>query len=141
MLGFSIVDKMIAVSVSVNGEPACVAGATDMGVIYAIIGASGKLGPQSVGTERFPGTVDVDLRLSGLTRPRDSKAAANLSWLKRKLHVGDQVVIRIVEATDADAPATSAPADLVSEEDERSKFEEIRDIYLELRKKYEAGEP
>src|SRR5215203_5800052 len=72
---------MYAFKVQVNDEAPVVGGAEDLGVLTAIVTATGKLGSAS-----FPrhddGTRDIDFRLGGLTARGSHGKDEHLTWLE-----------------------------------------------------------
>ncbi|VTU42652.1 MULTISPECIES: hypothetical protein [unclassified Variovorax] len=126
---------MYALEISINGRDAVTGGATDLCVLSAIITLTGKLGPEAA-PPRDDGSVDMDLRLGGLTARADGAADEHLDWLRANLKAGDVVSIRVVETATADPVISGHEAERVAD-DERAYFEHCRKAYLEMREKYE----
>jgi hypothetical protein len=128
---------MITFEVRLNDVLVARAGHTAASVLSAILMATGKLGPESMGTEREPDGTELELRVGGMT------AAANvepqlLSWLVRAVSVGDEISVRVTDSHATDEPERRDPA-AVRELEERALFEHARTNYLRLRPKYEPG--
>jgi hypothetical protein len=130
---------MIAVRVTHNGNPVCIAGAEDLAVLNSIVNAIGNLGPRTKSHREEP--PDIYLHVGGLTG-RVEGGDEHVRWAEqRRLAVGDRVEIAVVEAAQADPPAQSWPVDRERQEQkERERFEYAREVYLSLRHKYEPGQ-
>jgi len=129
---------MHAFKVSFNGQPPVVGGADDLGVLTAILTATGKLGPASCPV-RPNETQDFSLRLGGLTARGSGQQDEHVTWLElEQLKVGDIVTIEIVETASPD-PVVSAEAEEQREYDERAYFEHFKKGYMALRDKYEGS--
>ena len=100
---------MRAFAVSLNAKRLCVAGIGDNGVLTAHIA-------------HLVGQYKNELRLdvSGL----NSSTQDYVTWSKRKLKVGDEVLIKIIETKSSDRPTTSI--DLPKESVREDPKEEIR---------------
>jgi hypothetical protein len=108
-----------------------------MGVLGAHVAGTGKLGPLS--RHKFKDQpYDLDLWVGGLTA-RARRPDEHLRWGgRRELKVGDEIVIRILSASTADAPTERMPAQgRPSRPKERERFESAKAIYLALRGKFE----
>ena len=90
---------MIAFEVYVNGEKQCVAGVGDIGVLTSILTWRGNQ-PDENGT---PGEPLLQLEVGGLI----SRSQEHVRWLDRCISVGDEVQIRVVDATVVDKPEPS----------------------------------
>jgi hypothetical protein len=96
---------MIAFEVVLNGNRVALAGAEDLGVLTAIVTAAGVLGKASHGTKGRERGVGLHLHLGGLTARGGKKSDEHLCWQEKdNLKVGDEVLIRVVETSDADEP-------------------------------------
>jgi hypothetical protein len=96
---------MIALQISLNDVPLCVAGASDLAVLHAIVNAVGVLGSdtKSLGDGQ---TEDPDLFLSvgGLTSRREGHDE-HLRWVENTpLAVGDCIKVTVVEIDEVDPP-------------------------------------
>jgi hypothetical protein len=100
---------MRAFAVSLNGKRLCVAGIGDDGVVIANIN---HLVGQSRNELRF--------EVSGLISPTKEY----VTWIKRKLKVGDEVLIKIIETRSSDRHTTSI--NLPKESVREDPKEEIR---------------
>ena len=81
---------MRAFEISLNGEKLCVAGIVDDGVLSAIVNwVTGE------------NAADLFLSVRGLISPLDE----HVSWIRqRRLRVGDEIQVRVVEETLVDKP-------------------------------------
>ena len=127
---------MIVLEVSVNGEEICRAGAPDLSVLSAIVLAVGKLGDLSRGAVGRESTIDLEIRVGGLTA-KTKGLDEHLDWAQRDLQAGNIVTIRLLDRTDPQPPTSSRPAN--PEDDEERKFLWAKDAYLKLRGKYEGA--
>jgi len=130
---------VLVLEVFVNGKRIARAGASDLSVLGAHITGSGKLGHGSRGMKSETEKYEVDLSVGGLTsRPR-TKLDEHLRWGSRKsLKIGDEVLIRVLESTVADAPSDSTPADRKRPKiTEREVFRMSKEAYFRLRGKYD----
>lgn len=75
---------MIAFEVYLNGKKLCVAGIGNEGVVTAIVDWVGR--PEGASSE---------LSVSGLISP----AREHVKWVDRKLRVGDQIRVKVVNKT------------------------------------------
>ena len=93
---------VLAIEIELNGRRLAVAGAKDLALLSAQVGAG-------VGSEKRSLQVDVDtfhLLVMGLTSPESGSRMANLTWANGvTLQVGDSITFRIVEAEQPDPPA------------------------------------
>jgi hypothetical protein len=129
---------VIVFEVLLNGKRLARAGTEDMGVLSTHVTGVGKLGRQSKGTKGAPESYDLDLHVGGLTA-RARQADEHLRWGPRtQLEVGDEVTIRIVEGTKADAPSRQYPrkGDIKNPSD-RERYEFAKTLYFKLRPKFE----
>lgn len=98
---------MIALQVSHNDVPLCVAGASDLAVLNTIVNAIGVLGSDTKSLHDGP-TEEPDLFLSvgGLTS-RLEGTNEHLRWLEHTpLAVGDCIKITILEIDEVDPPVS-----------------------------------
>jgi hypothetical protein len=127
---------MYAFKVSLNKNEPVVAGAPDLGVLSAILTATGKLGPKSI-PHREDETQDFTFQLGGLTSRAKGEADEHLVWLQvDELNVGDMVTIEIVETEKVHGIISGKEAEQ-REHDEREYFEHCKKAYFEMRGKYE----
>jgi len=125
---------VIVFEVLLNGRLFARAGAEDLGVLSTHVTGVGKLGRRSRGTVDAPKNYDLDLEVGGLTS-RTRRADDHLHWgTRRSLKVGDEVTVRISEATTADAPSRSVPS---KRPPERKQYEFAKALYFKLRPKFE----
>jgi hypothetical protein len=129
---------LIVIEVELNGKRVARAGAKDMGVLGAHVGGVGKLGPHSGGTKSAKDAFDLDLWVGGMTS-RSRRPDEHLRWGgRRQLKIGDEVVVRILQSTQADPPNERSPASGKRDKrSERERFEFAKVLYYGLRKKFE----
>lgn len=129
---------MIAFRIHHNDVPLCVAGASDLVVLNAIVNALGVLGPDTV-NRRKDNIQEANLFLSvgGLTS-RHEAADEHLRWLEHTpLAIGDSITITLLECDETDAPAIRKKSDPQAREKERLEYQRARQTYLRLKDKYE----
>lgn len=129
------IPPMYALEIAINGQQTVTAGAPDRCVLSAGISLMGKLGPQAA-PRRDDGTVDLTLRLGGLTARANGATDEHLDWLRADLQTGDVVTIRILETGHADPVISGHEAERMAD-DERAYFEHCKKAYLEMREKFE----
>jgi len=94
--------------VTINGQKVCTAGIGDDGVLTSILSLVAKT---QTASELTPGSGNespsesLNLRVSGLATSAVGVNEA-VEWLHRDLEVGDEIVIRIIEAPDCDEPTS-----------------------------------
>jgi hypothetical protein len=98
---------MIALQISLNDVPLCVAGAADLAVLNAIVNAIGVLGPETKslldGQTEEP---DLFLSVGGLTS-RHEGPNEHLRWVENtQLAVGDCIKITVMEVDAVDSPVS-----------------------------------
>ena len=128
---------MYALKVKVNDESPIIAGASDLGVLNAIINCVGPLGDAAREVKEGE-TAELFLSVGGLTSRRQDLPDEHLRWASnRTLHVGDIVSVEIVEVVSAEAPEDARQAEK-RYHDEREYYEHSKNVYFELREKYEV---
>ena len=130
---------MYALKISINGREPVTGGATDLCVLSAILSLTGKLGPEAE-PRRDDGSVDIDLRLGGLTARANGAVDEHLQWLRTNLQAGDVVSMCVVETNLADPVISGHEAERMAD-DERTYFEHCKKAYFEMREKYEPTGP
>lgn len=86
--------------VTINGKKVCTAGIGDYGVLNTILSfVGGKESSDQTPSER------LELTVFGVATSTVG-ASEHLEWLRRDLLVGDEIVIRIIEASECDQPAS-----------------------------------
>ena len=92
---------VLAIEVEINGKRVVVAGAKDLSLLSAGIGASGSSDKDTVQRDAA-----VHLTVMGLTSPKSPSRIANLTWINGlPLQVGDSITFRIVQVEHPDPPA------------------------------------
>jgi hypothetical protein len=127
---------MIALKTSLNGQQICLAGAEDLCVLNSIVNAVGKLGDVSH-TRRDPNEPpDIFLSVGGLTG-RVSADDEHLRWTEHQaLTVGDEILITVVEVAKADLPTSRMSASSIIKDNDKKRYENAMNTFLELKDKY-----
>jgi len=131
---------LIAFEVSLNGERLTVAGAEDLGSLFVIVTAAGKLGPSAVlKDERLP-KMDISFSAHGYTSRGIGVKEKFHHWIAQsKLEVGDEMLVKVLDTDSVDK--SSSFRELMQRERgidvEREMFESSKQVYFELRDKYE----
>ena len=90
--------------VTINGEKVCTAGIGDDGVLTSIVSFVMRSNTSDkAGESPNDKSESLDLRVGGLAN-REASATEHVEWLHQGLTVGDEIVIRIIEATVCDEP-------------------------------------
>lgn len=130
---------MVALKTSLNGEKLCIAGTEDLAVLNSIISAVGNLGAHTKPKRDPEEPADLFLSVGGLTSRKEGENE-HLRWIEqKKLTIGDQILIEVLETPETDAPSSLSLAKETLEGAERQQFEYAKKIYLQLREKYETG--
>ena len=128
---------MIAFKVDLNGETITIAGKEDLCVLSAIVGASGVLGSESIGTKTEKEKADLMFSVGGLSARSEEDKGIHYDWGPRnKLSVGDRIEITVLEQESADLPVKEKVTKK-SENAERAFWEKSKEIYFEHKEKYE----
>lgn len=90
--------------VTINGEKVCTAGVGDDGVLTSILSLvmRSKASDES-GESQKDNSDNLDLRVGGLIN-RESGESEHVEWFHQGLAVGDEIMIRIIEASVCDEP-------------------------------------
>jgi ClpX C4-type zinc finger len=83
--------------ITINGETVCTAGVGDDGVLNSVMSFAKRADAETQPSE------SLDLRVSGVANVEPG-VMEHLEWLHRDLNVGDEVLIRIIEASTCDKP-------------------------------------
>lgn len=122
---------MFALKVQINDSPPVIGGANDLGVLTAILTATGKLGPSSI-PSRGDETQDFSFRLGGLTSREKGLTDEHLVWLEHsELKPGDRVLMEIIETDEVHAVQSGQEAEEAAD-DERAYFEHCKKAYFDL---------
>lgn len=90
--------------IKINGKKICTAGVGDEGVLTAIVSLFMRKEASAETTEEARGdsySESLELRVGGLAN-RQLGITEQLEWLNQDLAIGDEVVIRIIEAASCD---------------------------------------
>ena len=99
---------MKAFEVLLNDKKLCVGGIGEHGVLTAIV-------DYVVSSQRDEAT----LRVGGLVTPKEE----HVRWVEdRKLEVGDEVRVKVVEVETVDTPINTKPADLAAATDRQKEY-------------------
>lgn len=89
--------------VTINGQKVCTAGIGDYGVLNSVL--SFVVGKES--SDPTTPSQSLELAVFGVSTSTVG-VSENLEWLRRRdLMVGDEIVIRIIEASECDQPAST----------------------------------
>ncbi|HKC63904.1 MAG TPA: hypothetical protein VKB86_09715 [Pyrinomonadaceae bacterium] len=89
---------MTCFEVTINKKLVCTAGVNDVGMLLALVELA-KRKPQSKGQRNRD---YIKLRVGG-SEANDGRIE-QLDWLNRRIKVGDEIKIRVVEASRSDKP-------------------------------------
>jgi hypothetical protein len=105
-----VLQEMIALRISINDVPICVAGASDLCVLNAIVNAVGPLGPDtSMPHGSGDETPELFLHVGGLTS-RVNSTSEHLRWVEHApLAIGDSIQITLCEVDEVDVPIQTLP--------------------------------
>ncbi len=95
---------MIVFELLVNGELVARAGADDLSVLSHSVSARCVLGNKSPGPGNVRDSAILEASITGLTSRLDNAPHEHQVWYGRTLSVGDELTVRIVEASSADPP-------------------------------------
>ena len=127
---------MIALKTTLNGQQICIAGAEDLCVLHSIVNAVGKLGDLSNPRGDSNNPPDIFLSVGGLTG-RANADDEHLRWTEHQaLSVGDEILITVVEVTEAELPISRMSAKSAMEAHDKQRYENTINTYLELSEKY-----
>lgn len=130
---------MIALQIHHNDRALCVAGASDLGVLNAIVNAVGVLGPDSISKREGECVQDLFITVGGLTS-RKEPPDEHIRWLEQTpLSVGDCIKITLLDSNEADGPVNRTEAEPRDRDEERKEFEIAKKTYLRLRHFYEQS--
>ena len=91
--------------VTINGEKVCTAGVGDDGVLVSTVQFVKRSNPdETADSQNNEVSETLNIRVGGIAN-RDAGEMQHLEWLQRDLSVGDEIVIRIIEASSCDDPA------------------------------------
>jgi hypothetical protein len=92
--------------VTINGRKLCTAGVED-GVLTAILSYVKRESVSSDAPEAQPGdnTESLDIRVGGLENIEPG-ISAHVDWLTQDISIGDEITIKIIDATSCDEPAS-----------------------------------
>ena len=93
--------------VIINGKKVCTAGIEDNGVLTAILSFTRRKNSSELNaeTQQLNYSESLDLSVGGLAN-RGPKMNEHIEWLNQNLAVGDEILIRIIEAPECDEPNT-----------------------------------
>lgn len=127
---------MYALKVQINGEQPIIAGTDDLSVLTATVNCIGILGDKTR-QAREDEDPDLFVTVGGLTSRASELPDEHLRWLEqRQLKIGDCVAVQIIDCPTADAPVGGTEAEK-RKHDEREYFEHCKNVYFELREKFE----
>lgn len=116
--------RMITFRVSLNGRDICTAGIRDFGVLTAMVTWVRRKPEQGRRGKRIEEQLTADI--GGL----DSAANEHVSWLSRRLRVGDRIAIEVAKSDRADTPKRRRRDDpQIVERAKRRYFERLKKEY------------
>jgi len=98
---------MRAFQVHINGKKVCVAGIGQDGVLTSIVNWVAKKGEG-----------DLFVTVGGLISP----AGDHVTWVRQDLQVGDEILLRVVEAKTSDVPGKRTSTNLAEEVKNQKKY-------------------
>ena len=111
---------MLCYDVYKNGQRICRAGVGKSGVLSVIV--------SWVGNENVKGRSGADyhsdLHIGGLFHP-EPKTNTHIRWPDPKLHVGDELTVRLVEADNPDPPTSTEVDDPAATERMQRKYYQV----------------
>lgn len=127
---------MIALKTTLNGQQLSIAGAEDLCVLNSIVNAVGKLGDLSTPQGDPDGTPDIFLTVGGLTGRADADDDHHCWTEHQTLSVCDEILITVLDVTDASLPLSSTSAKSLVEDSDRQRYENAMATLVELQDKY-----
>jgi hypothetical protein len=91
--------------VTINGVRVCTAGIGDAGVLTSIVSFMKRNTSETTTEAQDDNSETLDLRVGGLAQ-RGPGMTEHVEWLNQNLAVGDEIVIKIIEAFDCDEPGS-----------------------------------
>ena len=90
--------------VTINGEKVCTAGVGDDGVLVSTVQFVKRNNPdETADSQDNEISETLNIRVGGIAN-READEIQHLEWLQRDLRVGDEIIIRIIEASSCDDP-------------------------------------
>ena len=127
---------MIALKTTLNGELLCIAGTEDLCVLNSIVNAVGKLGDLSNPLNNSDDAPHIFLSVGGLTA-RTNGDDEHLRWTEHQsLSIGDEVLISVVEVSEAEVPYSRTSAKRTIENQDKQRYKNAMNTLLELEEKY-----
>ena len=117
---------MLCYDVYKNGERICRAGIGEEGVLTVILS---WVSNEAKGVRRLP-RYRSNLHIGGLYQP-EPEVNAHVRWTEPVINIGDEVIVRVVEAPTADEPISTQ----IDDPDYINQRE--REYYEVLKQKYE----
>ena len=90
--------------IRINGEKVCTAGVGDSGVLNSFVSFMTR--KEQDETPNDSGAENLFITVSGIANLEED-ASNHLEWLHQDLNVGDEIVIKIIEASSCDEPNSS----------------------------------
>jgi hypothetical protein len=118
---------MIAFEAEVNGVRACLSGVGEAGVLTAVLS---WVKTHEMTAESGEQAGKLELQIGGLQQG-DGEPDAHVTWLDSELAVGDEIRIRIVNASEIDEPLR------IDRRDPEKELKKKREYYERLKKEFE----
>src|SRR5258707_12888981 len=100
---------MIAFEVILNGDKLCIAGVEGPGVISAILSWASRATMADTENNESCSGQELTLEVGGLQSNDVGRGGTHISWLNRRLEVGDVLTIQIKNLLAVDEPAACIP--------------------------------
>ena len=127
------VQRMLALEISLNGKKAILAGFEDWDMLHAEVRAL-RARDQDAADE-------LEMAVGGLAQQKIKGQHEFVRWARLGLSLGDELTIRLVEVSRADAPKKRYRSDQDVQEQPLTEEEILdmeRETYLRLKKKFEG---
>ncbi len=126
---------MIALEISINGKKVLTAGVEDWDLLHANIIA--KRAREQQEHDEF------DINVGGLPQQVEQEKLEHIRWGRKKLQIGDEITIRLIDTDSVDAPLKRYRSDKKVQEQpftDEEIYQMQKETYLELKKKFENEE-
>ncbi|WP_340117826.1 hypothetical protein [Pelagibius sp. 7325] len=125
---------MLAFEILLNGETKVLAGFEDWEILSAILSARRA--------QEESADDDLEISVRGLALIKVEGQREHVRWERLRLSVGDEVTIRLLDVSKADAPKKRYRSDREVQENpftDEEILEMQRETYLELKRKFEPN--
>jgi len=100
-----LIIKMKCFEVIINGKRVCTAGIGEDGVLTSVVTfvKRNRSAEETAETKENNDSESLNIRVGGIAN-RETGAMEQVEWLEQRLVVGDEITIRIIEASECDEP-------------------------------------